>query len=383
MYVSVGVSHMIIKNAKVYIDGCFRGADVAFDGHIREIGTDLTGPDVIDAKGLFLIPGLIDIHTHGAVNYDAADGSTEGLHRMSKYYAAHGVTSWCPTMMSLDEPALAKAMRTIRDLTPPEDGAHIAGINLEGPFLSKERCGAQNPDHLHAPDIDMFYRLYEESGEMIRLVTVAPEEPGALDFIREISKICTVSIGHTNADYALATSAFKEGASHVTHLFNAMLPLGHRDPGVVGAAFDSGATAELITDGFHIDPAVIRIAHKTFGKRLVLISDSLRCAGMPDGDYDLSGKPITLRSGKATLAGTDTLAGSSIDLMEGLRRAVSFGVPLEDAVYAATKAPAKVIGKEDEIGSIKPGCSADMVLLDKDLKIRNITVKGQVLSCYS
>ena len=282
-------------------------------------------------------------------------------------------------MMTLDEPSLTKAVRAVRDFVPPEDGANAVGINLEGPFLSRERCGAQNPDFIHAPDESMFYRLYKESSEMIQLVTVAPEEPGAIDFVREVSKVCTVSIGHTNADYKTTAAAFDAGANHVTHLFNAMPALGHREPGVIGAAFDKGATAELITDGFHIDPAVIRIAHRLFGKHLVLISDSLRCAGMPDGDYDLSGQQITLRDGKATLSGTDTLAGSSINLMDGLRRAVSFGMPLENAVYAATKAPAEVIGKENEIGSIAPKKYADLVLLDNDLNIHSVYVHGKMI----
>lgn len=370
---------MIIKNAQVYIDGGFRKVDVRFDSRVREVGIGLSGADVLDADGLFLIPGLIDIHTHGAVGCDAGDGSAEGLTMMSRYYAGHGVTSWCPTMMTLDEPSLTNAVRAVRNFVPPEDGAKAVCINLEGPFLSRERCGAQNPDYIHAPDASMFYRLYEESSEMIQLVTVAPEEPGAIDFVRDVSKVCTVSIGHTNADYKTAAAAFDAGASHVTHLFNAMSALGHRAPGVIGAAFDKGVTAELIADGFHIDPAVIRMTYQLFGKRLVLISDSLRCAGMPDGDYDLSGQQITLRDGKATLSGTDTLAGSSINLMDGLRRAVSFGVPLEDAIYAATKAPARVIGKESEIGSITPGNYADLVLLDKDLKIHSVYVRGYFL----
>lgn len=383
---------------KVFIDGNFIDGCVDFDDRIRAVKTGLTGNCLsgpegtspvnhylygsenfygIDTNGCYLIPGLVDIHTHGALGEDASDGNPEGLYTLSRYYAKNGVTSWCPTVMTLSEPDIMRAVKAIGDFVPPDDGAGVAGINLEGPFLSRAKCGAQNPDFLHAPDASMLDRINKAAGGKVRLVSVAPEEPGALDFIREVSKYCTVSIGHTNADYDTAMAAFDAGASHVTHLFNAMPELLHRAPGVVGAAFDAGATVELITDGLHVDPAVIRMAYKLFGKRLVLISDSLRCAGMPDGDYELGGQKITMKYGKATLAGTGTLAGSSISLMEGLRRAVSFGIPLEDAVAAATITPAKVIGMDDEIGSIEPGKWADFVLLDRDLNTRAVFKHGR------
>ena len=206
---------------------------------------------------------------------------------------------------------------------------------------------------------------------------MAPEEPGAIDFIRQASGICTVSLGHTTADYDTAMAAYEAGASHTTHLFNAMPALGHREPGVIGAARDAGATVELISDGFHIHPSAVRLAHALFGEKLVLISDSLRCAGMPDGDYMLGGQPIEMKNGRATLKGTDTLAGSSIHLMEGLRRAVSFGVPLECAVAAASAAPAKVIGMDGVIGSLAPGHLADFVILDHALKVRAVFIGGK------
>ena len=250
------------------------------------------------------------------------------------------------------------------------------GAGAHGPFLSLKKCGAQNPDNLHAPDADMFHRLDEASGRQVRLVTVAPEEPGALPFIREVSKICTVSLGHTTADFDTAMAAYEAGASHATHLFNAMPPLNHREPGVVAAAMDAGATVELITDGFHIHPSVVRLVHRLFGEKLVLISDSLRCVGMPDGDYELGGLPITLTEGVARLRGSSTLAGSSIHLMEGLRRAVGFGVPLEAAVLAATAIPAKVIRRDDQIGSLAPGYAADLLVLDKALQLKAVYIDG-------
>ena len=365
---------MKISNAKVFIDGRFVSGGIAFEKDIEAVGPQVTGG--LDGNGCYLIPGLIDIHTHGAMNEDASDGSAEGLVKMARYYAAGGVTAWCPTTMTLKEPELTRAMEAMRGFERPADGAKVAGVHLEGPFLSLKKCGAQNPDNLHAPDADMFRRLNEVSGGQVRLVTVAPEEPGAIPFIREVSQTCTVSLGHTTADYDTAMAAYEAGASHATHLFNAMPPLNHREPGVVAAAMDAGATVELITDGFHIHPAVVRLVHRLFGEKLSLISDSLRCAGMPDGDYELGGLPITLTGGVARLRGSSTLAGSSIHLMDGLRRAVSFGVPLEAAVLAATLTPAKAIRQEHRIGSLAPGKAADFVVLDADLNVRAVYIDG-------
>lgn len=368
---------MIIKNAKIFMDHTFVDTDIEFDSVILSIGKiPADNANVYDADGKYLIPGLIDIHSHAAVGEDASDGVPDGMEKMSLYYAKEGVTSWCPTTMTLKEPDLTEAMHTIRDFKRPKNGAKVCGINAEGPFVSREKCGAQNPDNIHVPDIALFKRLNDASGGLIKLITVAPEEPHAMDFIKEASKECTVSIGHTTASYDIAKKAYAAGASHVTHLFNAMPPLLHRDPGVIAAALESGATAEIITDGIHVHPAVIKLSHTLFGKNLCLISDSLRCAGMPDGDYMLGGQKITMKDGKATLTGTDTIAGSSIHLMEGLRRSVSFGIPLEDAVYAATTAPAKAIGADHQIGSIEVGKAADFVLLDKELNVTDVYING-------
>ena len=368
---------MKISNVNLFLDGRFVSGGIDYDRVIADVGPQVIGG--LDGEGCYLVPGLIDIHTHGALGEDASDGKPEGLLKMARYYAAEGVTSWCPTTMTLKEPELMRAMEAVRGFVRPADGAKIAGVHLEGPFVSRKKCGAQNPENLHAPDIDMFRRLNEASGGLVRLITMAPEEPGAIPFIREASRGCTVSLGHTTADYDTAMAAYEAGASHATHLFNAMPALNHREPGVVAAALDAGANVELITDGFHIHPAVIRLVHRLFGEKLVLISDSLRCAGMPDGDYELGGQPITMKNGKATLTGTDTLAGSSVHLMEGLRRAVRFGVPLEAAVTAATLAPAKAIGLADRIGSLAPGKAADFVLLDGDLSVRAVYIDGALV----
>ena len=370
---------MIINNAKVFMDGEFILKDVQFNETILGIEDTIeagSGDITIDAAGYLLIPGLIDIHTHGAMNEDASDGNLHGIETMGRFYAAGGVTGWCPTTMTLKEPELNKAVTAIANYTRPNDGAKVLGIHMEGPFVSKEKCGAQNPEYLALPDIDMFQRLNEASGYLIRLITIAPELQNSIEFIREASNICNVSIGHTTADYATAMNAYTEGANHATHLYNAMPPLGHRAPGVIGAALDSGAYVELITDGIHIHPNVVRMTHKLFGNKLILISDSLRCAGMPDGDYELGGQMITMRDGKALLKGTDTIAGSSMHLMEGLRRAVSFGLPLADAVTAATLTPAKSIGVDERVGSIEIGKAADLVLLDANLNVKQVFIDG-------
>ena len=223
----------------------------------------------------------------------------------------------------------------------------------------------------------MFFRLQKESGGIVKIVSVAPELDGASDFIREVSGSAAVALGHTDADYETAKRAFCDGASHITHLFNCIPGIAHRNPGPIPAAIEEGATVELITDGYHVHPSVIRLAFRLFGDRVVLISDSLTCAGFEDGEYFMSGNEITVLNGKATLKGRETLAGSSIHLMEGLRRSVRFGIPLEEAVYAATRAPSVVIGCDDRIGSISPGKEADLVLLDSELRVKEVFICGK------
>lgn len=367
---------MIITNAKLFISGEFRPGSLTIEnGLISHIGS-ADAPGDIDAGGALLTPGFIDIHTHGALGEDASDGDGQGLTRMSRHYAACGVTSFLPTTMTLPEDRLSRAMRAVRDFERPHGGAKAVGVHIEGPFLSFGKRGAQNADFLHKPDYELFLRLNDESGGRIRLVTVAPEEDEGFAFIKKASKHCTVSLGHSSADYDLAMEAFASGASHVTHLFNAMLPFSHRAPGLVGAAMDSGASAELICDGVHIHDSVIRAAHKLFGERLVIVSDSLRCAGMPDGEYELGGQPVTLKNGRATLP-DGTIAGSASNLLEELKLVVRCGIPLENALTALTAAPARAIGLEGEIGGIFAGARADLLLLGADLSLKQVFIEGQ------
>jgi N-acetylglucosamine-6-phosphate deacetylase len=359
--------------------GTFAPLDISFEDRITAITPSdgvLEGADIIDATGKYVIPGLVDIHTHGAVNEDASDGSMEGLTKMSVYYAKHGITSWTPTTMTLKEETLIPAMHAIRDFQ--SQGARCVGVNLEGPFLCYAKRGAQAAECLHKPDVEMFHRLNEASGGQVRLVSIAAEEEGAMDFIRQVSPHCTVSLGHSVASYDIAMAAYAAGASHTTHLFNGMDGLHHRKPAIIGAAFDSGATVELICDGLHIHPAVIRMVHQLYGHKLTLISDSLRCAGMPDGHYMLGGQPIVMEGGKATLDdGTGTLAGSSISVLKALQNVVKFGLPLEDAVISATRTPAQVIHMDHEIGSLEVGKYADILILDQDLNLEKVYIGGK------
>jgi N-acetylglucosamine-6-phosphate deacetylase len=369
---------MLIKNANVFgADGKFRPDDVIFSDIIRHVGC-IDGHADIDAEGGYLIPGLIDIHTHGAMGCDASDGDAAGLETMARYYAAHGVTSFCATTMTLPEDTLTRAMHTIRDYRRPKNGARCVGVYLEGPFLSQTKKGAQAAEYIHSPDIDMFMRLYTAAGEKIRAVGIAPEQPGSGAFIKVVSQLCTLSLAHTAADYATAAAAYEVGASQATHLFNGMNPFLHREPGVVGAALDSGAYVELICDGLHVHPAAIRGAFRMFPGKIVLISDSLRCAGMPDGSYELGGQPIVVRNGKATLL-DGTLAGSCISLLDAVKNVVQFGVPLEQAVEAATLAPARALRIAHMFGSIEPDKAADMLILGSDLKLKYTIIGGEVI----
>lgn len=365
---------MRLTHGKVFLGKHFRETSLEFDDRIIAVG-DITEDrlDGEDASGCYIIPGLVDIHTHGAVGEDFSDGKPAGLDAMEVYYARHGVTSYLATTLTLPEDVLTDAMHVVRD-HQRKCGAKCAGVHLEGPFLCYAKRGAQAAEHLHKPDTALFHRLDDASGGQVRMVTVACEEEGALAFIREVSRQCTVSLGHSVAGYDQAMAAFDAGASHATHLFNGMDPLHHRNPAIIGAAFDAGASVELICDGLHIHPAVIRMVHQLYGDRLNLISDSLRCAGMPDGQYDLGGQQIEVKNHKATLLGTDTLAGSSISVLDALRNVVRFGLPLEDAVYAATTAPAMAVGLD--VGVIAVGHPADLTVLDEHLNLRAVYVDG-------
>jgi N-acetylglucosamine-6-phosphate deacetylase len=369
---------MLIKNAQVLTQqGIFEKQDVLFDDTIKQMCA-LHGAADIDAEGCYLIPGLIDLHTHGAVGHDFSDGNPAALNELFAYYALNGVTSVCATTMTLPEETLKKAVKTLCGYTRDTQNARCIGIHLEGPFLSGEKRGAQAEQNLHLPDADMVERINQASGDRVKLVGIAPELSGAEAFIRKVSRKYTVSLAHTAANYAQAMSGYACGASYTTHLFNGMNGLHHREPAVIGAAFDSGAWVELICDGIHIHPSVVRMAFQLFGDRVILVSDSLRSAGMPDGRYTLGGQAFTVRDGRATLA-DGTIAGSSIHLLQAVHNAIAWGISPEKSIMAATAAPAKAVGIDKLTGSLAVGHWADMLLLDARFNLISTIMNGKVI----
>ena len=364
--------------------------DLAQGFVLRDVCTDAaliaeTSGDgaVLDAAGCYVIPGLVDVHFHGCVGEDFSDATPDGLQKIADYELSQGVTYICPAGMTLPEDQLtAICKNTAAHRRQNTGGAEVVGAHLEGPFLCMAKKGAQNGDYLHDPDAAMLKRLQEAAEGCVRLVTLAPEQPGSIEFIRAAAELgIHVSVGHTVANYETAKAAFEAGADHATHLYNAMPPLAHRDPGVIGAAYEfPHVKPELICDGIHIHPAVVRLTFGLFGReRMIIISDSLRATGMPDGEYPFGGQMIEVHGNRATILGhPETLAGSVTSLMGCLRQAVSFGIPVADAVRACTYNPAQSIGIDHRTGTLDVGKEASIVLLNqKDLSIKAIVFKGQ------
>ena len=373
---------MRIINGDVFdLNEGFIARDLHTDGPLiaPASGDDIT----IDATDCYVIPGLVDVHFHGAVGEDFSDATADGLQAIADFELSQGVTYICPAGMTLPEDQLEQICKnTAAHRRKDTTGAEVVGVHLEGPFLSFAKKGAQNAEYLHEPDSDKLARLQAAAEGSVRLVTVAPEEPNGIEFVRKATEMgITVSVGHTIADYDTAKAAFEAGACHATHLYNGMPPLHHRAPSVIGAAFDTpGVKAELICDGIHIHGAMVRFTFQLFGKeRMVLISDSLRATGMPDGQYPFGGQEIEVHGNRATIVGhPETLAGSVTSLMGCLRQAVAFGIPLEDAVRACTYNPAQTIKIDDRAGTLDIGKEASIVLLNKeDLSVKKIIFKGR------
>lgn len=366
-----------IIGGDVFDGNGFNVSDISINGD-RFDASEGEG-DVLDARGCYVVPGFIDIHFHGSAGSDMSDGDLEGLHRIGSYEASRGITAMCPATMTLSEEQLMQAAKAASEYVPDEDEADLVGINMEGPFISPNKIGAQNPEFVRNPSVDEFNRIQDASGGLFKLVDIAPEEPGADGFISTLKDEVSISVAHTCSDYDTAAKAFDSGACHLTHLFNAMEPMHHRDPGPIPAGAErEHVMAEIISDGIHIHPAMVRLAFNIYGDdRMILVSDTLRAAGMGDGVYDLGGQDVTVKGYEARIE-NGALAGSVSDLMRCFYVAVKdMGIPLKSAVKAATINPARSIGIDDAYGSLDDGYMADAVLLDKEtLEVRQVILRG-------
>ncbi len=351
---------MLIYNAD--IGGKLKSVKIS-DGKIEKIAENTACGD-FDAHGNRLISGLIDIHTHGCMGMDTMDADFE---KMCKYYADHGTTAFLPTTMTMGYDALKKVTTAKTDFL----GAKILGFHFEGPYISKKRKGAQNEQYIKNPSAEEFGQF-----ENVKMVTLAPELEGAEDFIKQVSPYCAVSIGHTDCDYETAFNAIESGASCLTHIYNAMPPLHHRNPGPIGAAIEKNIYAQLICDGLHISKPVVLATYRAFtAGKLILISDSIRSAGLPDGIYDSGGLQVTLKNGVARLQ-DGTLAGSSAMLIDCVKTAVKFGIPFYDALKAASENPAKLLGLNK--GRVAEGYDADLLIVDSEINIKTVIIGGKV-----
>ena len=374
---------MFYKNARIFgSDFQFHmGAFEVKDGVFGQILPENVPADAIDLNGATVIPGLVEVHSHGNSGADFSDGDYEGLKTMARHYAECGVTSFAPASMTLPYEVLEKAFATAAKLVEekPEGLSVLRGIQMEGPYFSYKKRGAQNADYLKEPDFEGFKALFEGCGGLVRIVDVAPELPGAAEFVEKASKLCTVSIAHTDSDYDHAKAAFDAGASHLTHLYNAMPGINHRNPGVIPAAVENkNVRAEIICDGYHIHPAAVRLAFSMFGgERMVLISDSGRCEGLPEGSkFELGGQDAWLKGGVARL-GDGTIACSAANLFGCMVNAISFGVGEENAVRAASYNPACAIGAQDKVGSIETGKVADFIVCSADYSTKRVFLAGK------
>ena len=375
---------IIISNGIIFMpDNEFHKGTIAvkngkITNDIQNINNDDT--EIINSENLYVIPGLTDIHFHGCKGHDFCEGTREAFHAITDYQAVNGITTICPATMTLPENELTRIMKAAKSFS--EECPSLIGINLEGPFISQKKKGAQNPKYITPPDVNMLRRLQDESGGLIKIATVAPETEGAMKFIREAKEIAKISIAHTACNYETAKKAFTEGAEHVTHLFNAMNPINHREPGpVIAALDDDNAEIEIICDGVHIHPAVIRSTLKSFGSdRVIFISDSLEAVGMQDGYYTLGGQKVIKKGRIAMLEDGVTIAGSVTNLMECMRLAVrEMNIRLEDAVKCSAVNPVKSIGLEDFYGFIKEGRTANLSMLDKELNLVCVINRGKII----
>lgn len=377
---------MIIKNARVYTEEkTFLKKEIYIrDGVFADTAEMSEGENVLDAKGCYAIPGLIDLHFHGCMGYDFCDGEQEAIAEIARYEASVGVTGIAPATMTLPAEALEEILSVgAAYKRHAREGAELLGVNMEGPFISAAKKGAQDARNIVPCSTEIAERFLRASEGLVKFIGIAPEDnPDFLEFIKEMKDKVHISLAHTNADYDTAMAAFNAGADHAVHLYNAMPAFTHRAPGVIGAVADSPQVyAELICDGIHVHPAVVRATFRMLGEdRIVFISDSMRATGMPDGQYTLGGLDVMVKGRRAVLVSDGALAGSATNLMDCMRTAVKdMKIPLETAVACATVNPAKSLGVYDTRGSISIGKKADLVLLDEELKIRAVIMNGEIL----
>ena len=375
---------MFFKNARIFTsDFEFKtGAFEVVDGKFGAILPENVPEDAIDLEGATVIPGLIEVHSHGNSGYDFSDGNYEGLVEMAKFYLSCGVTSFAPASMTLPYDVLEKAFATAKKIAQekPEGCAILRGIQMEGPYFSYKKRGAQNPDYLKEPDFEGFKKLYDGCDGLVRIVDIAPELPGAAEFVEKAKELCTVSIAHTDSDYDHAKAAVDAGVTHLTHLYNAMPGIHHRNPGVIPAAVENkNVRAEIICDGMHIHPASVRLAFSMFGgDRMIIVSDSGRCAGQPDGTtFDIGGQMAQLVGGVAKLVADGTIACSASNMWACLTNVISWNIPEEDAVRAATYNPACALGVQDVVGSIETGKQADFIICREGYASKRVFLAGK------
>ena len=373
---------MFYKNARIFC-GDFQfhiGAFEVVDGKFGQILPENVPADAIDLQGATVIPGLIEVHSHGNSNCDFSDGDYEGLKTMARYYLSCGVTSFAPASMTLPYDILEKAFATGRKLADerPEGCSVLRGINMEGPYFSMKKKGAQNGAYIKDPDYEGFKKLYDGCGGLIRIVDLAPELPGAVEFTEKASKFTTVSVAHTDTDYDHARAVFAAGATHMTHLYNAMPGIHHRNPGAIPAGCEKpDVQAEIICDGLHIHPASVRFAFSAFKDRMIVISDSGRCAGMPEGtEFDLGGQTAWVKGGVGRLA-DGTISCSASNMWACMTNCLSWNIPEEEVVRACTYNPAKALHATQEVGSIETGKVADFLIIKGYYEDKRVFLAGK------
>jgi N-acetylglucosamine-6-phosphate deacetylase len=358
------------------------------DGHIAGLGLGRPPAPGIDLSGRWVLPGFIDLHVHGGGGHTVTRGDVDAAERVARFHLAHGTTRMLASLVTAPADRMLAATSSLADWVGSGrfgDGTPhpVAGLHLEGPFLSRSWCGAQDPRWIIEPDGELLTQMMAAGRGRLRVVTVAPERPGALDLIRQLRGAGIVpAMGHTDATYAQAVDAFAAGASLVTHLCNGMRPAHHREPGVMGAAFDrSGVTCEIILDGAHLHPAMVRIILRNTGPhRLALITDAIDAAGMGEGRHDLGGRAVDVEGGVVRLASNGSLAGSTLTMDAALRYAVTqLGLQMTDASRMASRTPARVLGLDGQVGSLEVGKSADLVVLDDDWQVTAVVCGGWVV----